>query len=69
MENKELENRLMEIEMALANQEKMLDDLNEVIIRQGKIIDALEKQTKLIKEALPQDIVKPLNEEVPPPHY
>lgn len=69
MENEELKNRLIEIEITLANQEKMLDDLNEVIIKQGRIIDSLVKQTKLIKESLPQDIVKSLSEEVPPPHY
>lgn len=64
-----LDNRLMEIEIALANQEKTLDDLNEVIIKQGKMIDILTKQMKLIKETLPQDLVKPLSEETPPPHY
>lgn len=65
----ELNERLIEIEIALANQEKMLDDLNEVVISQGKIIDELIKQTKLIKDSLPQDLVKPLEEETPPPHY
>lgn len=68
LDNK-LEERLIEIEMALANQEKMLDDLNYVVINQGKIIDNLVKQTKLIKDSLPQDLVKPLEEETPPPHY
>lgn len=65
----ELEERLIEIEMALANQEKTIDDLNEVVIKQGKIIDELVKQTRLIKDSLPQDFVKPLSEETPPPHY
>lgn len=69
MIEKELEGRLIEIEIALANQEKILDDLNEVIITQGKIIDGLVKQTKFIKDSLPQDVVKPLEEETPPPHY
>ncbi len=65
----ELEERLIAIETALANQEKIVDDLNEVIIKQGKIIDELVKQTRLIKDSLPQDFVKPLSEETPPPHY
>lgn len=65
----ELEERLIEIEMALANQEKTIDDLNEVVIKQGKIIDELVKQTRLIKDSMPQDFVKPLSEETPPPHY
>ena len=67
--NDEVENRLIEIETALANQEKFVDDLNEVVIKQGKIIDALIKQMKIIKETMPQDLVKPLSEETPPPHY
>ena len=67
--NDNLENRLIEIETALANQEKFVDDLNEVVIKQGKIIDALIKQMKIIKETMPQDLVKPLSEETPPPHY
>ena len=67
--NDEVENRLIEIETALANQEKFIDDLNEVVIKQGKIIDALVQQMKIIKETMPQDLVKPLSEETPPPHY
>lgn len=67
--NDNLENRLIEIETALANQEKFIDDLNEVVIKQGKIIDALVQQMKIIKETMPQDFVKPLSEETPPPHY
>ena len=67
--SEDLENRLIEIEMALANQEKVIDDLNEIDIQQGKVLDALAKQVKLIKETMPQDVVKPLNEETPPPHY
>lgn len=69
MTDKEIEERLIEIEIALANQEKMLDDLNDVVIKQGKIIDELVKQTRMIKDFLPQDLVKPLEEETPPPHY
>lgn len=64
-----LEERLIKIESMLANQERIIDDLNEVIIKQGKIIDGLVKQTLLIKNSLPQDLVKPLDEETPPPHY
>lgn len=69
MVTKDLEERLTEIEIALANHEKIIDDLNDVIIKQGKIIDGLVKQTALIKNSLPQDLVKPLDEETPPPHY
>ncbi len=69
MENTELEDRITEIEIVLTNQEKMLDDLNEVVIRQEKTIDVLVKQIKQLKESMPQDFVKPASEETPPPHY
>ncbi len=69
MEDKILEQRLIDIEINLANQEKMLDELNGAVIEQGKIIDLLRRQNKLLLEALKEDAVKPLSEETPPPHY
>ncbi len=69
MIKEELEERLINIESALACQEKELDDLNQVVIAQGKEIDALRRQLKLMLESMSQDTVKPLSEETPPPHY
>ncbi len=69
MEEKILEQRLIDIEINLANQEKTLDELNSVVIEQGKIIDRLSAQNKILLEALKEDTVKPLSEETPPPHY
>ncbi|MCI5545296.1 MAG: SlyX family protein [Azospirillum sp.] len=69
MEEKILEQRLIDIEINLANQEKILDELNSVVIEQGKIIDRLSAQNKILLEALKEDTVKPLSEETPPPHY
>ncbi len=69
MEEKILEQRLIDIEINLANQEKILDELNSVVIEQGKIIDRLSAQNKILLEALKEDAVKPLSEETPPPHY
>lgn len=69
MEN--LNERLINIEMALSDLERMVDDLNDVIIRQGKDISFLQKQNHYLIEALrnTQSTVKPENEETPPPHY
>ena len=67
--NQEIEERLMNIEMALANQERMLDDLNQVVIEQGKIIDLLQKQSQYLLAHMDEETVKPLSEETPPPHY
>ena len=69
MEEQNIEQRLIDIEMSLANQEKSLDDLNEVVIKQGKVIDLLLRQNKVLLEAMAQDTVKPQSEETPPPHY
>lgn len=61
--------RLVDIELAITEQQKMLDDLNEVIIKQGKEIDMLKKENALLKTFIERDTVKPLSEETPPPHY
>jgi len=64
-----LEERLIEIESALANLEKIVDELNDVIVRQDKEIEALKKSNKYISELVEAEVVKPLSEETPPPHY
>ncbi len=63
------ENRLIDIEMALTENERQIEDLNQVIISQGKQIDRLVKQVQYLFSQLNQDTVKPQNEETPPPHY
>ena len=64
-----MENRLTDIETALAYQQKMLDELNEVVIKQGKVIDALIKEYKYVFNLIKDEGVKSLSEETPPPHY
>lgn len=65
------EQRFMDIEMALSDLERMVDDLNDVIIRQGRDIAFLQKQNRFLTEALrnAQTAVRPEEEETPPPHY
>ena len=65
----EINQRLIAIEMTLDNQQKALDDLSEMVVKQGKIIDNLTAQNNMLKSMLSQDIVKPQSEETPPPHY
>ena len=69
MNEVELQTRLIDIEMALDNQQKAIDDLSEMVIKQGKTIDYLLKQNEALKSAVNQDVVKPQSEETPPPHY
>lgn len=65
----DLEERLIAIESALAVQEKFVDDLNQVVIEQGRKIDFLIKQNQYLLQTMNEDVVKPLSEETPPPHY
>ena len=63
------EQRLITIESALANQEKTIDELNKVVFEQGQKIDKLLKLNKYLLDMIDKDVVKPLSEETPPPHY
>ncbi len=67
--DKDLEKRLVEIETALTLNEKYIDDLNAVVIEQEKKIDYLTKQNQYLLAKMEEDVVKPLSEETPPPHY
>lgn len=64
-----LDERFENIELALTEQQRMLDDLSDVIIAQQKEIDILKKENKLLKALMERESVKPLSEETPPPHY
>ena len=52
MEEQILEERLIEIESAIAIQEKTIDELNQVVIEQGRQIDRLIKQNLYLAELL-----------------
>ena len=66
------EKKIIELEEKIAHLQNMLDDLNMVVFRQGKLIDKLNLETKELKTKL-QDF----NDSQPdqtvnddkPPHY
>ena len=64
-----LDERFQNIEIALTEQQRMLDDLSDVMLAHQREIDLLKKENKLLKSMLEQETVKPLSEETPPPHY
>ena len=64
-----MQERLNNIEMCLAEQERILDDLNTEVLRLTKIVSNLEKQIEQLKAEREESLVKPLSEETPPPHY
>ena len=65
----DIEERLIDIESAIANQDKIIEDLNQMVIMQGKQIDNLMRQNQYLLSMLESDSVKPQSEETPPPHY
>ncbi len=64
-----MEDRLTDIEIALSEQERMIDDLSSEVLRLSKLVAALEKQVERLKAEREETLVKPLSEETPPPHY
>jgi len=67
-----MEKRLIELETKISYQDHIIGELNDVIIRQQKQIDRLEKSVKHLQEHLKgssdSGLARP-EEESPPPHY
>jgi SlyX protein len=64
--------RLTELEVRVAFQDKTLQDLNEVVTRQQREIDRLAKELEAVKSQLSEltpSMVIPPEDEKPPPHY
>ena len=61
--------RFENIEIALTEQQRMIDDLSDVMLAQQKELDILKKENKLLRALFERETVKPLSEETPPPHY
>ena len=64
----ELKERVTELELAVMDLQRFLEDLNTEFIRQTKVVERLERENKVLKEGL-ENNVKLLSEETPPPHY
>jgi uncharacterized coiled-coil protein SlyX len=67
------EKKIVELEEKIAFIQNMLDDLNMVVFRQGKLIDKLNLETKELKTKL-QDLNSPHSDQIvvnddKPPHY
>ena len=65
-----MESRVIDLEIRLTHQELTLQELNECIIRQQKIMDQLTRQIAILQEQLRAGAsVAPAADETPPPHY
>ena len=67
-----LENRIEELEMKIAFQEQLLDELNHALVQQQFDIDKMQVQLRYmankLKDFQPSNI-ESQSEETPPPHY
>ncbi len=65
-----LEARIIELESLLARQERLMDDLSGEILRLNRLVELLSRRLEAheARHAVP-DSIRPLTEEVPPPHY
>lgn len=67
-----MEERLIELETKISYQDHIIGELNDVVTRQQKQIDRLEKAMAQLQDYLKQSAQSGLarpDEEVPPPHY
>ena len=67
-----LENRITELEMKVAFQEQLLEELNQALVQQQFDMDRMQLQLRYIanklKDFQPSKIASQA-EETPPPHY
>ena len=67
-----LENRIAELEMKVAFQEQLLDELNQALVQQQFDMDKMQLQLRYVasklKDFQPSNIASQ-SEETPPPHY
>lgn len=67
-----LENRITELEMKVAFQEQLLEELNQALVQQQFDMDRMQLQIRYmankLKDFQPSNIASQA-EETPPPHY
>jgi SlyX protein len=67
-----MEDRFVDLESRLTYQERTIEELNEVVIRQQEQIDLLTEKLEAVVNHL-REAASPVNgpaeEEPPPPHY
>ena len=65
----EIEERFVELETIVAEHERTIRDLNDIVAAQALTIDKLERDLEVLIRLADTAGVKPLSEETPPPHY
>jgi len=67
----ELEGRIEALEVRVAYQDQVIEDLNQTVIAQWKLIDSLKRQFNELLDRVQEveDSSVPRGPEPPPPHY
>ncbi len=63
----DMQERLIDLESRLMHQEKLYEQLNEVVTEQAALIDRLHREISRLKEQILAGPNEDVNE--PPPHY
>ena len=64
-----MQEKIISLEMRLMEQDRQLDDLSKEVLRLSKLVERLSKECQAMRDAMQENLVKPLSEETPPPHY
>ena len=66
----EIEERFIAMESIIADNERTLKDLNQIVSEQTQTINRLQREVFfLVQNFDTSGQIRPLSEEVPPPHY
>ncbi len=70
MNAQEIEERFITLESIIAENERTLKDLNQIVAEQAMTIARLRREVVYLAQNFDTSgQVRPLSEEVPPPHY
>lgn len=67
-----MEDRLIELETRLAFQDHVVQELNDVVVRQQREIEGLRRDIEILRnqmKTLAPSLVENRADEAPPPHY
>ncbi len=66
----ELESRIIHLESIIAQQDRVIDTLSEEILRLNRLYEKLVGRVDAFEtRQANESLIRPLSEEVPPPHY
>lgn len=64
-----MQDEIVSLQMRLMEQDRQIEDLSKEVIRVSKLVEKLAKEWQNLRDSRAENLVKPLSEETPPPHY